>query len=85
MPIGKVASTRVFLLQSHLDSGLKSTLKLISPTSFKAEVFNRFPQRPAGHPGEPEPATQATLPAPGPNKRFLAELKAMGAGPSCYP
>ena len=57
------------------------------------------PYRP-GHPntnrpapaqaGEPEPAPQAgpprqPRPAPGLNERFLAELKAMGAGPSRYP
>ena len=57
------------------------------------------PYRP-GHPntnrpapaqaGEPEPAPQGgsprpPRPVPGLNERFLAELKAMGAGPSRYP
>ena len=43
-----------------------------------------------GQAGEPELAPQAApphqpRPAQGPNEGFLAELKAMGAGPSPYP
>ena len=50
----------------------------------------RGPRPAPAQAGEPEPARQAApprqpRPAPGPNERFLAELKVMGAGPSRYP
>ena len=75
-------------------SGCVPDLCLGFPVSLNSRPPDYHPPRgprPApAQAGEPEPAPQAAppcqpRPAPGPNERFLAELKAMGAGPSRYP
>ena len=75
-------------------SGCVPDLRLGFPISLHARPpdYNppRGPRPAPAQAGEPEPARQAApprqpRPAPGPNERFLAELKVMGAGPSRYP
>ena len=48
------------------------------PSPAPAQAREPEPAPPAASPRQPRPAL-------GLNKRFLAQLKAMGAGPSCYP